>query len=274
MLPLMIPVLFTPAMHLLFPQLEHLALIRLLEKALPWLETLGSYERHTTPWLVVVSILFLSRNLALGLAVTFLERRRSRSAIPSSALLGCENQLEYLAGKFGLPRPILSVSSRHPLTATSFGWCRPIISLGREWIEWLDPEEMEAVLAHELAHHRQGDHWQILIARTCRDLLFFNPLAHYIFNQLCQAREEAADDLAWQITGKPLALASSLVKFWRLQQPRLLKVNEMGFAGQPKHLEKRIRRLIEPVDEHLPIPLGDRIFYGISIALTLVFSLV
>ena len=146
--------------------------------------------------------------------------------------------------------------------------------LGKEWTHLLDSEEVEAVFAHELAHFKRGDNWQVLIAKTCRDLMFFNPLAHFIYNEYNETLEQAADDLALQFTHKPLALASALLKFWHVQQTINIPVGNVGFASRPHQLEKRIHRLCNysPILETTQSSNG--LFYSLSVALTVVLSII
>lgn len=274
LLPLVIPVVFTPFLHLVFPQLEHLILIRQVERGLPWLRELRSYEEYALPWLAMALVSILLYNLVRMLAITLLERRNANPLVPSIELSHCENVLQSLAKKFGLPEPVLVLSDRRPFAAHCYGWRRPVVTLGREWLAQLDEQELEAVLAHELAHFKQKDQLLMLVAQTCRDLLFFNPLVHSIFHRLHLAREEAADIRALQITRNPLALASGLLKFWHVQQPKPLRSGEVSFTGSGNRLEQRIQRLVEPQVEEPALPYHLGLFYSVSISLTLIFSLI
>lgn len=273
LLPLIIPVVFSPALHLIFPWLEHFAIIVQIETAFPFLVNIRSYESYVAPFLVAAFLLILTYNLLTGFAVT-LREVRSNSQTRLFANVNGQKTLNGLASEFALSAPLLTISTRHPEAAYICGWKYPIVTLGSKWIHQLDPEEIEAVFAHELAHFKRGDNWQMLIAKTCRDLMFFNPLAHHIYTKYIEACEQAADDLAIQITQKPLALASSLVKSWRMQQPITLSRIGANLIAQPAQLEKRILRLMNyEIDNH-GIISNNALFYCISIALIIVLSLV
>lgn len=273
LLPLIIPVFFSPALHFIFPLLGHSAIIVQIERAFPILEHIRSYEGYIAPFLIAAFLLLLTYNLLIGFAVSLREVRNNSQTELFSHVRG-QKILNHLARQFAVSRSSLMISTRHPKAAYVFGWRYPIVTLGSTWIRQLDHEEIEAVLAHELAHFKRGDNWQMLIAKTCRDLMFFNPLAHYIYNEYDEAREQAADDLALQVTHKPLALASSLMKFCQLQQAMFTPAGSVGFAYAPHQLEKRIRRLC---NYSLPVeiaPLSNELFYGLSFVLTLALSIV
>ena len=273
LLPLIIPVFFSPALHLIFPLLGHFAIIVQIEKALPILEQIRSYKGYIAPFLIAAFLLLLTYNLLIGFAVS-LREVRNNSQTKLSAHVHGQKALNHLAGQFAVSGSSLMISTRHPKSAYVFGWKHPIVTLGSKCIHQLDAEEIEAVLAHELAHFKRGDNWQMMIAKTCRDLMFFNPLAHLIFNEYNEAREQAADDLALQITQKPLALASSLLKFCQLQQAVHTPVGSVSFAYAPHQLEKRIRRLCNysPIVE--PAPTSNGLFYSLSVLLALALSIV
>ncbi|MBF8296997.1 MAG: peptidase BlaR1, partial [Bacteroidetes bacterium] len=79
-------------------------------------------------------------------------------------------------------------------------------------IELLDIEELEAVIAHELAHFTREP---LVIGRIClalRFLMFYNPVALLVYHRINNDTEKLCDDLAVSFTGKRLALVSGLLK--------------------------------------------------------------
>ncbi len=88
----------------------------------------------------------------------------------------------------------------------------PILVVGRSLLASLDDEELEAVLAHELAHVRRRDTPVASALGVVRDLMFFVPGGGWAVRQLHRERELAADQVAVELTGRPGALASGLLK--------------------------------------------------------------
>jgi Zn-dependent protease with chaperone function len=100
------------------------------------------------------------------------------------------------------------------------GTWRPRLVLSSPLVTSLPPEELEAVLAHEMAHlarHDQVVSWAVLLMRS---LMFYNPVLYVLTRWLRREREKAADLLASSWTGRPWALASGLLHVTRLLSGR------------------------------------------------------
>lgn len=96
--------------------------------------------------------------------------------------------------------------------ASVIGARRPVLVLGEDLLDQLDDEELEGVLAHELAHVRRRDNLVALLLGAVRDVAFFVPGGGWALRQLHVERERAADQVAAATTGRPGALASGLLK--------------------------------------------------------------
>lgn len=274
MLPLVIPVLFSPALHLIFPQLDDFSLVAQLENSLPFVRHLRAVNVPFAEALLALFFLILIYNLIRVLAVSFREANARENKTNLRANL--RRLLVGLADRLNTPLPTLIISTRKPNTAGTFGIRHPVITLGSQWLQRLDHEELESVLAHEIAHFKRGDPMLMLVTKTCRDLMFFNPLAHWVYNRVNELREQATDDLTLKATDNPLALASCLVKFLRWQQP-VLDSACLGFATCASFLEKRIQRMLFARDNGQEVSSessSNWVFYGLSIALTVMLSLV
>ncbi len=157
-----------------------------------------------------------------------------------------------LATRLELRRPIqVSVSERLPVPF-AHGWLRREICLPQRLVDDLSIDEQEAVLAHEMAHHERRDPlWQAM-ARWTAALLFFQPLNRRACRELAQRAELSCDGRAAEITGHPMALASSLTTIarWSLGSP--LPVGT-ALADPPKaDLRSRVHRLADGRATRLP----------------------
>lgn len=95
--------------------------------------------------------------------------------------------------------------------ASVVGIRQPVLMLDRGLVDRLDDEELEGVIAHELAHVRRHDNLVALGLGLVRDIGFFVPGARWGVRQLHAERELAADQLAVAVTRRPAALASGLL---------------------------------------------------------------
>lgn len=117
-----------------------------------------------------------------------------------------------VASALEVPVPRLAVRPSCPGGAYVVGCRRPIVVLGADLLAQLDEQEVEGVLAHELAHVRRRDTLVAALLGMLRDVTFFVPGGGWAVQQLHRERELAADQLAVGATRRPGALASGLLK--------------------------------------------------------------
>jgi beta-lactamase regulating signal transducer with metallopeptidase domain len=107
-------------------------------------------------------------------------------------------------------------------------------------------DELEAVLAHELAHVQRGDVRWLALLRAVEAVLWIQPLNRLGVTGAVVATELDCDDRALDRTGQPLGLARSVARVaeWSLARPRIQP--EVAMAGEGRHLSTRVRRILAP----------------------------
>ncbi len=160
-------------------------------------------------WAVVALGRVARRGLAHRGALREARRALAASPRPPVRLV---RLAERLAVRMQVPAPAIALVERCRGGAYVVGTRTPILVLGEELLQRLDAEELEAVVAHELAHVRRRDTPVAAALGSVRDLMFFVPGAGWAVRQLHRERERAADLLAVRTTGRPGALASGLLK--------------------------------------------------------------
>jgi beta-lactamase regulating signal transducer with metallopeptidase domain len=192
------------------------------------------------PWLISAWLLGV-----LGLTVRVLgglmyARRLTRC---ENRLIGIhwQERLRHLSKKLRLKQSVLLLESQLVRVPTTVGWLRPVILLPASALTGLTPQQLESVLAHELAHIRRHDYLVNLFQVVVETLLFYHPAVWWVSGQVRIEREHACDDSAVAVCGDPVAYARALTRMERLRRDTpLLAVNADG--GK---LKGRIRRLIE-----------------------------
>ncbi len=117
-----------------------------------------------------------------------------------------------LARRLRVPQPRVVVVEECPGGAAVVGLRQPTIVVDLHLLASLDDEELEGLLAHELAHVRRRDNLLAFMVGIVRDLFFFVPGGRWVTRWLCAERELAADQIAVRVTRRPGALASGLLK--------------------------------------------------------------
>jgi Zn-dependent protease with chaperone function len=117
------------------------------------------------------------------------------------------------------PAPrVLRVCGPRPL-AMMRGLRRPTLLLSDGLLAVLDAEQLEAVVAHELAHLVHGGNLRLLLLWMLRAVQAPSPGALVAFRSLTVTLEGACDAAAVRVTGRPAALASALMIVYRAQHP-------------------------------------------------------
>ena len=124
-----------------------------------------------------------------------------------------QERVRQLAGHFGLRRGVRVLGSARVATPTLVGWIRPVILLPLAVSSGFPPEQVELILAHELAHLRRFDHLANLFQVVLETLLFYHPVVHWISRDVRNERELCCDALALRITnGNRREFATALVE--------------------------------------------------------------
>jgi Zn-dependent protease with chaperone function len=149
----------------------------------------------------------------------------------------------------GCPIEIVRVDTLFPVVAL-MGLFRPRLIVASRVIDACTPGEMDAVVAHELAHLDSGDNLRRTLIAACPDVLAGTAVAQAIEGAWAEATELAADDrAAFAGAERRLDLASALVKVARLAvdvAPPPLPASAL-FRGEP--VADRVRRLLAPPAE-------------------------
>jgi beta-lactamase regulating signal transducer with metallopeptidase domain len=122
---------------------------------------------------------------------------------------------------------------------TVIGWFRPVILVPATFFTGLPPEQIEAILIHELAHIRRHDYFVNLFQIGIETLLFYHPVVWWISRAIRQEREHCCDDLALQIVGDREVYVRALAS---LEESRSLPM-AITLAATGGSLLQRIKRI-------------------------------
>ena len=153
-----------------------------------------------------------------------------------------------LASRLGLADAVRVVESRLVSTPTVVGWMRPIILLPVAALANLTPAQVEAILAHELAHIRRHDYLVNLLQSLGETLLFYHPAVWWVSGRIRAEREHCCDDVALVICSDRVGYASALTALeeWRGRDAAPV------VAATDGPLSGRVRRILERPPEPRP----------------------
>lgn len=97
---------------------------------------------------------------------------------------------------------------------------RPVVWLPLAVLTHLPPDQVAALLAHELAHIRRKDWLWNGLQCAVEALLFFHPAMWWLSRRIREEREHACDDLAVAGGADPIVLAEGLTALHQLRKPR------------------------------------------------------
>ena len=125
------------------------------------------------------------------------------------------------------------------------GWIRPLVLLPVAALVNLAPEQIEAVIAHELAHIRRRDYLVNLVQTAAEAVFFFHPAVWWVSSQIRAEREHCCDDVAVVLCGDPAAYAEALTELasWRTREAAL------AVAAIDGSLLARIKRVLNVSEE-------------------------
>lgn len=110
---------------------------------------------------------------------------------------------------------------------------KPAIYLSAGLAKKLTAEQLQAAVAHEMAHISRSKYSVLLAGFVLRTIMFFNPVVLIEFRRAIRNEEKICDDIAVSLTGKPAALAETLRKFYSVENDEEREVGEM--TDRPPH---------------------------------------
>jgi beta-lactamase regulating signal transducer with metallopeptidase domain/peptidoglycan/xylan/chitin deacetylase (PgdA/CDA1 family) len=193
------------------------------------------------PWLVLIwlagALILSLRFLGGWVAAQKLKFRRTILAARD-----WQEMVTRLSSRLRLTRPVRLCESALVEVPTVIGWLRPVILVPLSVLTGLCAQQVEALLAHELAHIRRHDYLVNLLQTALETLLFYHPAVWWVSRRIRVEREHCCDDLAVAACGDVLGYARALTM---LEQLRGREAEQFAMAATGGgSLLKRIRRLV------------------------------
>lgn len=162
-----------------------------------------------------------------------------------------------LIDRMRIGRPVQILQSSLAELPIVVGWLRPVVLLPTSLLTGLSPKQLEAILAHELAHVRRYDYLFNLLQTAVETLLFYHPAVWWLSRRIRIEREHCCDDIAVAVYGNKVDYAEALAAVeQRRSAPALAMAARSNRASTAL---VRVRRILGVAD-------GERV--GVSGALS------
>ncbi len=210
-----------------------------------WAEMRGKVE-GALPYLVVLwlaGVFVLSVRLAGGwVKVRSMKTRGTREAAAK-----WQEAMGRIAKRLSVSRTVHLLESAVATVPVVIGALKPVILIPAGAFTGLTAEQLEAIIAHELAHVARWDYLVNLVQTAIETVLFYHPCVWWISKRIREERENCCDDAAVAACGNRILYARALAD---LEGTRATSSLAMAAVGGT--FMNRIGRLMGRSDERRP----------------------
>jgi beta-lactamase regulating signal transducer with metallopeptidase domain len=164
-----------------------------------------------------------------------------RKSLPLKAS-GWQDVTLQIARRSGLRKKISILESAYVKVPVTIGHIKPLILFPLGMISRIPPEQVEAILMHEMAHIIRRDYLCNLLQSVVEAVFFYHPAIWWISRKIRMEREIICDDIALSQSIDPLTYIKALTTMEELSANPPVMAHAL--TGKKKHLLNRIRRLV------------------------------
>ncbi len=235
-----------------------------------WKKGLEALFTAALPWIVALWFVGVFALAARQLGGWLMLRRLCGTGTePVDEVLA--GRLRSISRRLGVQRTVRLLSSVYVVVPSAIGHLKPVILLPASLLSGLSTQQIEALLAHELAHIRRHDYLVNLVQVTCETVLFYHPAVWWLSREIRREREHCCDDLAVQVCGDRISYARTLTL---LEEHRFASTTA-AMAATGGSLTQRIRRIVgQPVASEAARGtwLAGMLVLGLCLAVPLVLN--
>lgn len=234
--------------------------------------------KTAAPWMVggyLAGVVLMLGKLAA--AIVMAERVRSQCRPLTEGPVF--ETLQHLAKTWSLSVVPALATAEQIVVPKVVGLFKPTILLPVALISGLSPQELELIVAHELAHIRRHDMWINLVQRLAEAVLFFNPALWVLSRRISALREYCCDEMACCRSNEcdeasQLVYAQALLRVVELAHTtdgKQVELAALAASGRsPSELRRRVAHLFgEPIRESLQLSRGALLPLALAITLLL-----
>ncbi len=219
-----------------------------------------------TPWLSTIvwgwSLGVLAFTLRPLLSWFTVHRLRTRGVSPVPEAV--QAALTATAQRLGITQTVRILQSAALQVPIVTGYLKPVILLPVSIVTGMPASQLDAILAHELAHIRRHDYLVNLVQTLVETVFFYHPGVWWLSHQIRCERENCCDDIAVSLLGSRLDYSRALLALEELRATS----TPLAIGASGGSLVSRVRRLFgrDPAPErvsHGSLALGVLLVVGV-----------
>lgn len=197
----------------------------------------------------------------------YVQRLRNRNVFPVEA--HWQRKLNRICDTIGIRKTIRLLESAAVSAPMVIGHFKPVILFPIGAMTGLKASEVEAILAHELAHIYRNDYLVNILQSFAEIVLFYHPAAWWLSSKMQATREHCCDDLAIDMCVDKMVYAKALteIEYLRVQQETPYLAAAFVGNGKEGSLMARIQRLFSPSEKKFNFVDGWVAFMMLLIAI-------
>jgi bla regulator protein blaR1 len=191
-------------------------------------------------WLV--GIAFFALRMMGGLM--YVEILKTRHLTPLS--IEWQSKMNLYKNRLAIPQKVQLLESALITIPMTIGWLKPLILLPIGTVNGMSTQQVEAIIAHELAHIAGRDYLLNIIQTIVEILFYYHPAVWFISANIRMERENRCDDVAVALCGNSLTYAKALLAIQEMQHQNIRTYGlAMTFSTNRKGLLlNRIKRIL------------------------------
>lgn len=186
----------------------------------------------------ILGVVIFTLKFILGFLYTVRLKNAKTNLVPNQWI----KRFQTIQNKLGIHKSITYLESYIIKIPVVLGHLKPVVLVPAEMLTGMPGNQIEAIIAHELAHIRRNDYIINVLQTIVETIFFFHPAVWYISAQIRKERENCCDDLALTVCNESIVYAKALVSIQELTLNR--HYSAVAFSGNKKHVLNRIKRMI------------------------------
>lgn len=213
----------------------------------PSVPVAGDGPGREVPWttwilrLWFLGVCLMAVREAGGWVLAHRRQRRGRGMLAAE----WRRRADELARRIGVSREVRFFTSVWASSPQVFGWFKPVVLVPWSAITALPAAQLEALLAHELAHIRRHDYLVNLAQAVVETVLFYHPAVWWLSARVREEREACCDLIAAEACGDTVLYGRALLELEESRERYALAASGSGLA-------RRVRRLLGAGDVGRP----------------------